>query len=146
MICALHGSVSGNIGADQGLYAHALHFFAERRGRQSGFLLPAPDGRESVLDVDTHGDFFAVFFHGPLGKVRLRHRRRAQNDPVDSGGKVALHGLHAADSAAGKAADPGSGFQRDRRTFEPACREKSRKIPDGRFFRGDPGRRLFLYF
>ena len=49
MIGALHGTVPGNVGADDGFNAQVLELFAEGIGGETGCFGPALDGHKTIL-------------------------------------------------------------------------------------------------
>ena len=100
VIGALHRTVLGNIGANEGTYPDTLHFLAESHRLKLGFFRPALDGDKAVLDIHANGDLLTVFGNCFAKECLILYRSGAEDHAIHTHCEVAVNDFHRTNAAA----------------------------------------------
>ena len=99
-VCALHGTIAGDVGIDDGGAAGIGQPLAKGHARLGADVLPPVDGHIAVLCIHPYGDLIAVFLQHPGGKGKIRYRHAAQDAAPHPEGEVFFDALLGTDAAA----------------------------------------------
>ena len=99
-IRALHGTITGNVGVDDGRASRICQPPAEVHALFGADLLPPMDGNKSIFGIHPHGDPFAVALQHSGREIKIRHGHAAQDAATHTQRKVFFNALLRADAAA----------------------------------------------